>query len=333
MDWINLANILEKLGVDTDIHTPYRDGQMNIPCPLARWTHEHGTDSSPSLTLKYLDSPSLFKCFTCGEYGTLSTLIWRVADKLDDDDLRRLSAEVRDRDKVGLKDVISKSVVGIDDWTKTPKRVQSVAVDPSLLLGFGPALANRTSRNYLYGRSIVDERSVELWDLRYDHTRNRLVCPVYSRSGDLVGAVGRSIADEEPRYWNYFNFRSGQALGGINLAAASDNKRLIICEGFFDAVNCFQWANDLNADVVCTWKAELSKWQAEEILRLDKIISVWYDGDFAGTKGWEKAKDLLGDYTYGLRRAVLPEGKDLGELTRSEFEQIFTSVYGELQNG
>ena len=333
MNWISLANILEKLGVDTDIHTPYRDGQMNIPCPLARWTHEHGTDDSPSLTIKYLEPPSLFKCFTCGEQGTLSSLIWQVADKIDDADLRRLSQEVRDTDKVGLLDVISQASSGIDSWVKTPKAVQPLAVDPSLMSEFSHALSNSISRNYLYSRGIVDERSIELWDLRYDHTRNRLVCPVYSRSGVLVGAGGRSICEEEPRYWNYFNFRSGQALGGINIAAESDNKRLIICEGFFDAVNCFQWANDLDADVVCTWKAELSKWQAEQILRLDKVVSVWYDGDFAGGKGWDKAQKLLGDYTYGLRRAVLPEGKDLGELSCSEFGATFTSVYGELQNG
>jgi DNA primase len=327
MDWINLAAILEKLGVDTDVHTPYRDGQMNIPCPLARWTHEHGTDASPSLTIQYLEPPALFKCFTCGESGTLATLIWELADKKDDDELRRLASEVRSNDRAGLADVIEKAVHGIDDWVKSPDDLQTIALDKSLLSKWKPALSNRTSRNYLYSRSIVHERAIELFDLRYDSTRNRLVCPVYGRSGELVGAVGRSIADEEPRYWNYFNFRSGRALGGHNLS--SKNKRLIICEGFFDAVNCFQWADNLGADVVCTWKAELSKWQAEQILQLDKIVSVWYDGDFAGNKGWSKAKDLLGDYTYGLRRAVLPEGKDLGELKRSEFEQIFTSVYGE----
>ena len=202
MDWNNLAIILGKLGVDTDVHTPYRDGQINIPCPLAKWTHEHGTDDSPSLTIRFNDAPTLFKCFTCGESGTLSTLVWEVAQKSGNDDLRRLAGEIRDKDRIGLTDVIDRASAGIDDWVRKPKTVQTVAVDPSLMAGWKPALSNRTSRNYLYGRSIVHERAIELFDLRYDHTRNRLVCPVYSRSGELVGAVGRSIGGEEPRYWN-----------------------------------------------------------------------------------------------------------------------------------
>ena len=96
-----------------------------------------------------------------------------------------------------------------------------------------------------------------------------------------------------------------------------------------DVANCWGWARELDADVVCTWKAEISKYQAKQILTLDKTVSVWYDSDDAGDNGWIKAKKTLQNYTYGLRRAKLPKGKDVGELQSPEFGAIFTSVYGE----
>jgi DNA primase len=223
--------------------------------------------------------------------------------------------------------MIEKASVGINDWIKTPERVQSVALDRDSISAFPPALQSQPARDYLYGRNITDERAIELFDLRYDKVQNRIVCPVWSANNDLVGAVGRRLDNREPRYYNYFNFESGKALGGITLI--SDNPRLIICEGFFDAVNCYSWADSLGADVLCTWKAELSKYQAKQILILDKAVSVWYDGDLAGNNGWKKAQKLLGKYTYGLRRAVLPEGKDLGDLSSPEFRAIYISIYGE----
>lgn len=327
MDWINLSLVLEKLGVDTDVHTPYREGQINVPCPLAHWTHQNGTDTRASLTIRYNEAPTLFKCFTCQNSGTLAQLVGKVASRTGRDDLLELSSQIKSHDKVGLRDVIEKASVGIDDWVKIPDRVQSVALNREAIRAFQPALMAQPARDYLYGRNITDERAIELFDLRYDAVQNRLVCPVWSKDNDLVGAVGRRIDNREPRYFNYFNFESGKALGGINLI--SDNPRLIICEGFFDAVNCYGWADSLGADVVCTWKAELSKYQANQILVLDKSVSVWYDGDLAGDNGWKKAQRLLGKYTYGLRRAVLPKGKDLGELSSPEFRAIYTSIYGE----
>ena len=327
MDWINLSLVLEKLGVDTDVHTPYRDGQINVPCPLAAWTHQNGTDTRASLTIRYNEAPTLFKCFTCQSAGTLSQLVGNVATKTGNADLTALSSHLQSHDKVSLKDMIEKASVGIDNWVKTPERVQSVALNRDALSDFQPALMSQIARDYLYGRNITDDRAIELFDLRYDSAQNRVVCPVFSPDNNLVGAVGRRLDNREPRYYNYFNFESGKALGGITLI--SDNPKLIICEGFFDAVNCYSWADNLGADVVCTWKAELSKYQANKILKLDKTVSVWYDGDLAGETGWKKAQKILGKYTYGLRRAVLPEGKDLGDLSSPEFRAIYTSIYGE----
>jgi DNA primase len=326
MDWPNLALVLEKLGVDTDVHTPYRQGQVQVPCVLASWFHQNGTDSRASLTIKYGEPPTLFKCFTCGEQGKLYELVESFASMKKDKELAELAMQLMKTDKVGLKDVISKAATGIDAWVRKPVSAKPIKLSREVLSTFQPVLMCREARDYLYGRDIEDEVALELFDLRYDAGQNRIVCPVYSKSGDLLGAVGRRIDDREPRYYNYFNFESGKTLGGLNLI--TDNPRLLVCEGFFDAVNCYSWAKLLRADVVCTWKAEISKHQANQIMVLDKSISVWYDSDHAGDNGWIKAKKTLRK-TYGLRRAVLPEGKDVGELKSPEFRAIFTSVYGE----
>jgi hypothetical protein len=43
------------------------------PCPLARWTHEKGSDSNPSFGVHVHDSDtSIFNCFTCHKKGPMS---------------------------------------------------------------------------------------------------------------------------------------------------------------------------------------------------------------------------------------------------------------------
>ena len=74
----------------------------------------------------------------------------------------------------------------------------------------------------------------------------------------------------------------------------------------------------------------MSEVQADRLISLDKGVSVWYDNDIAGNKGWERTKWLLDRKVISLKRAKLPEGKDVGNFTKEEFLVIFNNLRKEL---
>ena len=160
-----------------------------------------------------------------------------------------------------------------------------------------------------------------LFDIRHDPRQNRVVFPVRDKDEKLVGAVGRTTINDSKRYYNYFNMQAGKTLGGIHLMRGYP--RLLLVEGFFDLLNCYNWCDKIQCDVVCTWRAEASLEQINLILSLDKTVFVAYDLDRAGQAGWYKVKRLLERRTYGLSRLKVPEGVDVGAMTKSQFETMW----------
>ena len=135
------------------------------------------------------------------------------------------------------------------------------------------------------------------------------------------------MRDGEPRYWNYLGFSAGNTLGGLH--RVKDRPVIILVEGYFDLLRAYPFAAELGADVVCSWRAEITKVQAEILGGLDKSIQVWYDQDDAGHKGYEKVKSYLRD-SYGLKRATWNRELDVGEMPKSYFNSIFESLRREL---
>ena len=55
------------------------------------------------------------------------------------------------------------------------------------------------------------------------------------------------------------------------------------------------------------------------LLELDRPISIWFDADEAGDRGWDKAQKLIGDVAFSLKRLRPPEGVDVGKMTEGHF--------------
>jgi len=73
----HIKQFLETLGVPNA-----RQSGDNVvcSCPLARWTHQRGTDRRPSFSIKITEKGlSLYNCFACGFHGTLLNLLCRIA--------------------------------------------------------------------------------------------------------------------------------------------------------------------------------------------------------------------------------------------------------------
>lgn len=56
------------------------NGNVVCSCPLAAWTHVHGTDRRPSFSIRVNSTgTSVYNCFACGVTGTLLNLLCRIA--------------------------------------------------------------------------------------------------------------------------------------------------------------------------------------------------------------------------------------------------------------
>lgn len=329
MTFNDLMIVLDKMGVDTSGISASRPNQILIPCILAGHTHKSGSDSHPSLSIRYGDPGkwTVFKCFACKNQGRL----WQLVDMLghfeDNEEIKQLANKLAVDDKPTLTSQID-SIHGMDDWFSESKGGMLTILNEEILDRWTPAWGSDRAREYLQLRKVSEEVCAE-FDLRYDGRSDRVLCPVRQKSGSLVGAVGRLLKQGEPRYWNYLGFPAGNTLGGVHKVRPEDST-VVVVEGFFDMLRAWPTMQQLGASVVCTWRAEMTKIQAGILAGLDKNIQCWYDQDSAGEAGYKMAQQQLAN-TYGLRRATWGDRDlDVGEMPQEKIVSIFTSLKGDL---
>lgn len=316
MNLSELGVVLSHLDLDIRGKAPNSSGYIQVSCPLAKWLHESGEDKNPGCSISVDTVPTTFRCFACGERGKLSDLIDSVASLSKNEELKKLALELAVSDKPSLRTKLQSASTSISDWVKPPKNAKPSPISPELLSRFHPAWEHPSSRSYLIGRTI-SQRVTELFDLRYDDRQRRVIFPVKDVSGDLYGLVGRAIdVDNEKRYRNYLGFSSGHSLGGIH--QLRHFPKTLVCEGYFDLINPVEWAWTKGYDIVCTWHADISEFQAEQLQSLDSTLYFCYDNDTAGHRGWSRARELLGRVTT-LRRIIPPVDLDLGLMTETQF--------------
>lgn len=332
MKWPELKVILGRLGVATEMLRPRSDTQVSIPCPFAKWTHRGDVDKNPSLSLYFNDpkSPTLFKCFTCLQKGRLADLPENLAAMMQWEDPEKarqfmsLAAELREEDRPNLWAVIDDAFDGIDDFVLAGESHEARTLSEAVLDGFPQVWTSMPAMRYLAERGLDDEATVRWFDLRYDPRMTRIVFPVRKSNGNLVGAVGRTIIGEPKKYHNYFGFTSGKSLGGLNTVSPDHANGCVVVEGFTDVLNGYKAADQCGMDIVCSWHAEVTKHQAEQLLRLDKPLLFCYDPDDAGDAGWEKANKTLAPMVLGgVWRARPPGDCDVGEMGHAQLLTLF----------
>ncbi|RMH16476.1 MAG: DNA primase, partial [Acidobacteria bacterium] len=146
----------------------------------------------------------------------------------------------------------------------------------------------------------------------YDRFRHRLMFPVHSPAGRLVGFGGRTLGDDRAKYINTAEtayFHKGNLLYGLHQAkrALRDGGRAVLVEGYFDVLGMaaaeIPWA-------VAGMGTALTAEQARLLARFADEVVVAYDADDAGEKAFERALPLLLDAGLVVRRARFPTGHD-----------------------
>lgn len=179
----------------------------------------------------------------------------------------------------------------------------------------------RSLKKYL--KSRLEDFDRDLWYWKFGYTsfeekeyRNRIVMPSYDSDGNLNYFTSRHIRGFNPKYKNPNCVKREDII--FNEININWTQELTLVEGPFDLVKC-------NDNATCVLGSSLSK----EYLLFQKIVEhktpvlLAFDPD-ALTKALTLAK-LLSEYDVQTRIFEIPQklkAKDVGELTRSQFNQL-----------
>lgn len=314
LSWDEILKSLKVIGVDTSSKAfQRRRNWVHFSCPLAKWLHSKRTDESPSCGICVEDLSAVrFKCFSCHEQGSF----WELVDAYG-----HLSGNVQALEQANLLFKATHKQVSLRE------RLEALPVDCDVegfvLEHFYPAEfentfhpLSKTFAKYLCDRGI--ERDMLDWyTLKEDTQNGRIVYVVKDDCGRILGAQGRTIRNEIPKYFFYWG--SGKDLVGGLENIFNDSTGVLVVEGFTDLLRIARWAWEEGLDVVCTFGTEPSQKQIDTIFGLDKSVYIWYDNDSAGEHAWDKLRNSS-VYVPVLRRAKLPSDIDPGDMTLNDFE-------------
>ena len=156
----------------------------------------------------------------------------------------------------------------------------------------------------------------------YDTFRSRVIFPVFSVGGQVVGFGGRTLLDDPqtPKYLNSPEsrlFEKSKLLYGLN-TAKHEIRRMesaILVEGYMDVLALHQ-AGITNAVASCG--TSLTRYQAKILHRHTKSVLFMYDADSAGKKSMMTGLDTLLAEGITPFIVMLPAGDDPDSFVRRE---------------
>jgi DNA primase len=163
---------------------------------------------------------------------------------------------------------------------------------------------------------------------RYDRFRDRVMFPITSARGFVIGFGGRVIGDGEPKYLNSPEtplFEKGREVYGLVQArdAIRAAGRVLVVEGYMDVVALAQF--DVGY-AVATLGTATTPVHIAKLLRLADEIVFSFDGDAAGRKAAWRALEVslpLAQDNKPVRFLFLPEKDDPDTFIRREGKDAF----------
>ncbi len=143
----------------------------------------------------------------------------------------------------------------------------------------------------------------------YDRFRNRLMIPIHSEAGSLIGFGGRSLDGSDPKYLNSPEsvvFNKSTLLYNLHRAkdAIRRSGRAILVEGYFDAIAL---DHATVPGVVASMGTSLTPGQASLLRRYARRVVIAYDGDDAGRNAALRGAPIL--LSAGLTVDILDVGR------------------------
>lgn len=151
-------------------------------------------------------------------------------------------------------------------------------------------------------------------DRSFDFFRGRVLFPIQSVSGRILGFGGRTLLNDK-KIAKYYNspdsivYNKSEILYGLFFAKGDITKydECLLCEGYTDVISMHQSGIQ---HVVSSSGTSLTKEQIKLIGRYTKNITILFDGDAAGIKASFRGIDLILEEGMNVKVVLFPEGED-----------------------
>ena len=300
-------------------------------------------------TPSFVVSPSkgVFKCFGCGKGGNAVTFVMEHEKMAYGDALkyvaRKYNIEVREREMTeeeSKRNDDRESMMVVNGWAAEYFQGILNDTDEGLSVGYGyfrergftdatikkfglgycpskgdamttKALGEGYKEQFLVDTGLSIKRETGGW---YDRFTGRVIFPIHSISGRVIGFGGRILKKNE-KAAKYLNspesvvYNKSQSLYGLYYAKNSIAREnyCILVEGYTDVIQMHQSGVE---NVVASSGTSLTTDQIKLIGRFTKNITVIYDGDAAGIKASLRGIDMILREGLNVRVVLMPDGED-----------------------
>ena len=307
-------------------------------------------------TPSFVVSPAkqIFKCFSTGTGGTVVTFLMEKEHFTYPEALRWLADKYginipapREQTKEELEQISEKeSLYVINDFAneyfqsnlKIDKEGKAIGLSYFLERGFTQETINKFQLGYCLDRSDAFTKAAidkgykiqyltkvgltkQKEDYTFDFYRGRVLFPIHSISGRVLGFGGRTLKSDK-KVAKYYNspespiYNKSEILYGLYFSkgAIIKNDECFLCEGYTDVISLFQSGVE---NVVSSSGTSLTKEQVRLVKRYTKNLTILYDGDAAGIKASFRGIDLILEEGLNVQVVLFPDGEDPDSFAKS----------------
>ncbi len=357
------AGFLHELLARVDIvdvvgrHVQLKKGGANLSglCPFH-------AEKSPSFTVS--PSKQFYHCFGCGASGdairflteysgmtfvdAVKDLAQQVGLTVPEDDsspAEREHAAAQKQRRATLTDVLAKAAEAYRKQLKaSPRAVDYLkhrGLSGEIAAQFGLGYAPDGWRNLAsvfpdYEDPLLEESGLVIAHAgdadtdakRYDRFRDRIMFPIRSVQGDVIGFGGRVLDRGEPKYLNSPEtpvFSKGRELYGLFEGRAAVRQRgyALVVEGYMDVVAL---AQSSFGNAVATLGTACTADHLQKLFRFTDSVVFSFDGDAAGQRAARRALEASLPHasdTRTIRFLFLPPEHDPDSYVRQHGAQAF----------
>ena len=186
-----------------------------------------------------------------------------------------------------------------------------------------------------YSEDVLQKSGLSIFgdDFQVDRFRERVIFPIHSFSGSVIGFGGRALNQEKQKA-KYLNspetviYNKSEVLYGLYQAKheISKENKCYLVEGYTDVISLHQ-AGIKN--VVASSGTSLTKGHIKLIKRLTDSVTILFDGDTAGIKASFRSIDLLLSEGVNVKVLLFKDGDDPDSFARKHNAKFIKSYIEE----
>lgn len=273
-------------------------GPRNIQtnCPF----HHEGQERKPSFGISTKDG--VCHCFACGWAGSFAEMVSNVFGYNDGGIYGSrwliknfLTVEISNRNDIDL------------DLSRSKKKESVQYVSDEELDSY------RVYHPYMWKRKMTPE-VVDIFDIGYDRNTQCLTFPIRDERGNCLFVARRSV---NTKFFHYPNNVAKPVYGLYELRQLEKYPdTIIVCESMINAITCWVYGKYAVALNGTGTKSQIE--QLKQMPNREFVLAL--DPDDAGKHGRERLRKGLTNKI--VTEYVIPEGKDINDLSKAEFDNL-----------